>query len=68
MNNLVTGIAALTTAEGKRIAYTYSQIDDNGTIIKSNEKKSFVVMEQETLDIIAQLKVKVEAHLQATLI
>lgn len=67
MVNMVTGMAVLTTAEGKRITYTYSQVDDNGTITKSNEKKSFVVMDQETVSIIEQLKEKVDLHLQATL-
>lgn len=65
--NKITGIAVLTTAEGERITYTYSEIDSNGTIVKSNEKKSFVVMDTDTQEIVDQLKEKVNANLQATL-
>lgn len=65
--NKMTGIAVLTTAEGTRITYTFSEIDGNGTIVKSNEKKSFVVMDSETETVIEQLKEKVNSHLQSTL-
>lgn len=60
----ITGIAILTTAEGERITYTFSEIDENGNIIKSNEKRSFVVMDTETETILTQLKEKVNINLQ----
>jgi hypothetical protein len=64
----ITGIAVLTTAEGTRITYTYSVIDvTTGSILQSNIKKSFVVLDAETEDIINSLKAKVENHLQASL-
>jgi hypothetical protein len=65
--NKITGIAVLTTAEGKRITYTYSTIDENtGSILQSNSKTSFVVLDAETEDIISSLTTKVENHLQAS--
>lgn len=42
------------TAEGKRIAYTYSEINDNGDIFSSNNKRSFTVVDAE-----------LEAHIDA---
>ena len=64
--NKVTGIAILTTAEGQRITYTYSEIDETGTITKSNVKKSFVVVDAETQTIVDNLKAKVDTNLQAS--
>lgn len=59
----LTGIAIITTAEGKRITYSYSEIDDNGTIAKSNAKRSFIAVDQELKDIIEQLENKVSDHM-----
>ena len=42
------------TSEGKRIAYTYSEINNNGDIFSSNNKKSFTVVDTE-----------LEAHIDA---
>ena len=42
---LLTSFTKLTTGEGIRIAYTYSEVDDNtGEIISQNNKGSFVAM------------------------
>lgn len=61
---IITGMAVLTTAEGNRISYTYSEVDEvSGTIIQSNVKKSFVVLDVETEAIISSLKEKVDTHL-----
>lgn len=34
------------TAEGDRISFTYSEIDEKGKLIKQNERENFVVMEE----------------------
>lgn len=61
---IVTGIAVLTTAEGERLTYTYSEVDDStGKIIQSNIKNSFVVLEQETKNLIDELRSKVADNL-----
>lgn len=62
---MLTGVAIVTTAEGKRITYSYSEVDDNGTIVKSNAKRSFVAVDQEMKDIIEQLENKVSNHMNA---
>lgn len=54
--NKVTSMTILTTAEGKRISLTYSQIDQNGNIIKENERINRVVMNNDALAYIAELE------------
>ena len=60
---MLTGVAIITTAEGKRITYSFSEIDENGTITKSNVKRSFVAVDPELRDIIEQLESKVSEHM-----
>jgi len=61
----LTGIAIITTAEGKRMTYSYSEIDDNGTIIASNKKRSFIAVEEELKNLISQLEAKVSEHMNS---
>lgn len=35
------------TAEGERLSYTYSEIDDNGKVTKSNAKGSIIILDDE---------------------
>lgn len=52
----VTSMTTLTTAEGKRISITFSEIDDNGNIIKENERVNKIVVNQNALEYIAGLE------------
>lgn len=52
----VTSMTILTTAEGKRISLTFSDIDGNGNIIKENERVNKVVVSQGALSHIAELE------------
>lgn len=52
----VTSMTVLTTAEGKRISVTFSEIDDNGNIIKENERVNKVVVNRNALSCIADLE------------
>lgn len=49
-------MTTLTTAEGKRISITFSEIDDNGNIIKENERVNKIVVNQNALEYIAGLE------------
>lgn len=42
----LSGIAIINCEIGKKIAFTYSVVDDSGNITKSNNKESFVVMDE----------------------
>lgn len=52
----VTSMTILTTAEGKRLSLTFSDIDSVGNIIKENERVNRVVVNPDALAIIASLE------------
>lgn len=53
----LTGIAVINRAEGKRIAYTYSELDPNtGDIIQDNVKNSFIALDDEFLKAIKSVE------------
>ena len=52
----VTSMTVLTTAEGKRLSITFSEIDEKGNIIKENERVNKVVVDQSALNCITQLE------------
>lgn len=60
----LTGIAVLTTAEGKRVSYTYSEIDAEGNVTSPNNKGSFVALEEEALAAISALEQTAQARLE----
>lgn len=43
----VTSFTHLITGEGDRIAFTYSDMDEYGTITSQNNRKSFVITDME---------------------
>lgn len=60
---LLGGIAIINDSIGKRITYSYSVVDSNGVIIEDNKRESFLVLDQETLDLIKQLEEKVKGKM-----
>lgn len=60
---ILTGFAVIKSDVGYRIAYTYSEVDENGTIIKSNEKESYIVLDGETKGLLGQLEDKIKERL-----
>lgn len=52
----VTSMTILTTAEGKRLSITFSEIDGNGNIVKENERINKVVVNRAALDCVAELE------------
>lgn len=52
----VTSMTVLTTAEGKRLSITFSEIDDKGNIIKENERVNKIVVDQSALSCITELE------------
>lgn len=45
----LTSFTQLVTGEGVRIAYTYSEIDEQGNITSQNNKGNFVAMDSELI-------------------
>ena len=48
----VTSFTHLVTGEGDRIAYTYSEISEDGNILSQNTKGNFIVTDADTLSAI----------------
>lgn len=42
----ITSYTAFNTAEGMRLSYTYSEIDENGNVTRSNVRKDLVVVDR----------------------
>lgn len=61
---ILTGYAVIKDSVGYRITYTYSEIDEQGTIISSNKKESFIVLEVDTKDLVQGLENKISERLQ----
>ena len=51
----ITSFTSHKTAEGERLSYTYSEIDENGTLVKSNERATCVVLDTEILESIDKI-------------
>ena len=48
MINKITSFTAHQTAEGMRLTFTYSVIDENGNVIKSNVRATTIVLDRDT--------------------
>lgn len=59
----LTAIAVVTTAEGERVSYTYTELDADGNITSQNNRASFVALDEDLLAAIATLKNAVNARL-----
>lgn len=47
MQHKLTSFVSYKTAEGERLSYTYSKIDENGDIIDANIRKTIVIPDNE---------------------
>lgn len=56
---ILTGFAVIKDSVGHRVTYTYSNVDEQGTITSSNNKESFVVMDLEVKNLVEQLENKI---------
>ena len=61
---ILTGFAIVKDSVGNRIAYATSEVDDTGTIVSSNNKESFVVLDPETNNLIEQIEEKIKERIK----
>lgn len=59
----LTGIAVVPSAEGKRVAYTYSELNEAGEVTSTGNKGNFIALAAEELAAIATLEAAAEAHM-----
>lgn len=55
MTTKITSFTAHQTAEGMRLTYTYSVIDENGNIVKSNQRATVIVLDNDINAAIANI-------------
>ncbi|WP_370773364.1 hypothetical protein [Clostridium sp.] len=60
---ILTGFAIVKDSVGNRITYTTSEVDEKGTIVSSNNKESFIVLDEETNNLILQLENKIKERI-----
>ena len=61
----LTSITLLNRPEGVTVSYTYSTIDEQGQVTERNVRKSYVILDQEELELYTKLEEKVNKRLQA---
>lgn len=59
----LTSVAVVTTAEGERVSYAYTELDSDGNITSQNNRASFVALDDDLLAAISTLKSAVNARL-----
>ena len=59
----LTSVAVVTTAEGERVSYAYTELDSDGNITSQNNRASFVALDDDLLTAIATLKNAANARL-----
>lgn len=52
----LTGLAISEVQEGKMLTFTYSEIDDQGVIIRNNERESRIIMDEEIRGKISEIQ------------
>lgn len=64
MMKVLTGFAVIKDSVGTRIAYTSTNVNEEGKIISSNRKESFIVLDPDTKNLIQQLEDKITERFQ----
>lgn len=60
----VTGISFVRTAEGLRVAYSYSDIDDSGNVTASNQRGSYINVDDSAESFVAGLEKTISARIE----
>lgn len=55
MTTKITSFTAHQTAEGMRLTYTYSVIDESGNVVKSNQRATVIVLDNDINAAIANI-------------
>lgn len=58
----LTSFTELTTGEGSRIAFTYSEIDEFGNLTSQNNKGNFIVLDEELKNHVDAIKTYISTN------
>lgn len=61
---IITGFAIINSDIGKKIAYTFSEVDEDGNVTKSNIKESFAIIDEKVLNAITTIENKIKTRLE----
>lgn len=61
---ILTGFAVLNDRNGKRITYTYDVVDEMGSVTESNNKESYIVLDEETKSATSALEQLIENRMK----
>lgn len=56
---VLTSISIIVTPEGKKLSYTYSEIDAGGVVTRANVRESYIATETQLLNMISNLESKI---------
>lgn len=56
MTNKLTSFNYQVVQEGTRVSYSYSELNESGDIISSNNRKSFIVINEDILEKLKDIK------------
>lgn len=59
----VTGISFVRTAEGLRVAYAYSEIDDKGNVTESNKRGSYINVDEDVEALVSNLEKEIKERI-----
>ena len=55
----VTGISFVHAPEGLRVAYSYSELDDDGNVISSNNRSSYINSDDAVAKFVSDMEVSI---------
>lgn len=58
----LTSFTELTTGEGSRIAFTYSEIDELGNLMSQNNKGNFIILNEELKNHVDAIKAYISTN------
>lgn len=56
----VTGVAFISTSEGKRVSFSYSVINEDGDVLQKDVRQSFIAMDKNILKKLSEIEEFIE--------
>ena len=60
---ILTGFAIINDRNGERISYAFDEVDTQGNLTSSNNRKSYIALDESTKAKIADLRALIEARM-----
>lgn len=60
---ILTSVSIISSPAGKKISYTYSEVDESGNVVKGNVRESFIALESDLIADINSIEGKINTRL-----